>query len=264
MMPPFSYKISKEVSYMRTLDTNDWILLNSIIYKIHTMENMTVMRTQLLEQIRMLVDFDSADFYLASPDGMQKLVSPVFYNCDDDLSELYDGIDYSRGILYSGKTLIYRETDIIPDEKRVETEYYKKVYKPNNWHYSLQMVMGMEKEFVGVITLYRTIGKENFLYDDIFILDMLKDHLSYRLYKYKKSGDLAEEKLTVSAATIKYGLTRREHTILKLLMEGKENIAIMEELSITDNTLKKHILNIYRKLGIKNRVQMFKLIKEKE
>ena len=249
---------------MRTLDTNEWMLLNSIIYKIHTMENMTEMRSQLLEQIRMLVDFDSADFYLASPDGQQKLTAPVFYKCEEDLSHVYDGIDYSRGILYSGKSLIYRETDIIPDEKRVETEYYQKVYKPNNWHYSLQMVMGMEKEFVGVITFYRTIGKENFQYDDIFILDILKDHLSHRLYKYKKSGDLAEEKLTVSAAVEKYGLTRREHTILKLLLEGKDNATILEELSIAENTLKKHILNIYRKLQINNRVQMFKLIKEKE
>ena len=249
---------------MRNLETNDWILLNSIIYKIHTMENMTQMRTQLLEQIRMLVDFDSADFYLASLDGEQKLTSPVLYNCEEDLSEVYDDIDYSRGILYSGKSLIYRETDIISDDKRVETEYYKKVYKPNNWHYSLQMIMGREKEFVGVITFYRTLGKDNFQYDDIFILDMLKDHLAFRLYKYKKSGDLAEEKLTVSAAVEKFGLTRREHTILKMLMEGKDNHEISTDLTITENTLKKHILNIYRKLGIKKRVQMFKLIKEKE
>ncbi|MGN0415326.1 MAG: LuxR C-terminal-related transcriptional regulator [Agathobacter sp.] len=249
---------------MRTLDTNEWLLLNSIIFKIHAMENMTQMRTQLLEQLRMLVDFDSADFFLASTDGQQKLTAPVFYNCEENLSELYDGIDYSRGILYSGESLIYRETDIIPDEKRVETEYYKKVYKPNNWHYSLQMVMAMDKEFVGVITFYRIIGKENFQYDDIFILDVLKDHLAYRLYKYKRSGDLTEDKLTVSAAVEKYGLTRREHTILKLLLEGKDNSTIREELSIAENTLKKHILNIYRKLGINNRVQMFKLIKEKE
>ena len=47
---------------MRKLETNDWILLNSIIYKILIMENMTQMRTQLLEQLRMLVDFDSAGF----------------------------------------------------------------------------------------------------------------------------------------------------------------------------------------------------------
>lgn len=47
-------------------------------------------------------------------------------------------------------------------------------------------------------------------------------------------------------------------------MQGKDNHTICEELSISVNTLKKHILNIYRKLGIRNRVQMFKMIKEKE
>lgn len=45
-------------------------------------------------------------------------------------------------------------------------------------------------------------------------------------------------------------------------MQGKENPVICEELTISTNTLKKHILNIYRKLGIRNRVQLFKMIRE--
>lgn len=249
---------------MRTLDTNDWILLNSIIYKIYTMSNIDEMREQFLEQMKMLIDYDSADFMLASPDGENKLVSPVLFNCEEDMSIAYDEIDYSRGILYSGKTLIYRETDIIDDAKRVETDYYKKVYKTNKWHYSLQMVLARKKEFVGVITFYRTIGKDDFLYDDIFILDLLKDHLAFRLYQQKKSGDLISEKLSVSAATEKFGLTRREETILKLLMEGRDNTTICDSLVISENTLKKHILNLYRKLGINNRVGLFKMIREKD
>lgn len=111
---------------------------------------------------------------------------------------------------------------------------------------------------------YRTIGKDNFQYDDIFILDMLKDHLAFRLYKDGQQKDERAEKLTITEVTEKYELTKREHTILQLLMQGKDNHTICEELSISVNTLKKHILNIYRKLGIRNRVQMFKMIKEKE
>ena len=72
------------------------------------------------------------------------------------------------------------------------------------------------------------------------------------------------EKLTVSAAAGKYSLTRREETILRLLMDGKDNAVICETLVITENTLKKHILNIYRKLGINNRVGLFKMIKERD
>ncbi|WP_178042012.1 LuxR C-terminal-related transcriptional regulator [Frisingicoccus sp.] len=249
---------------MRTLETNDWIMLNNIIYNIYTVENISEMRSQFLEQIRMLLDFDSADFFLASANGENKLTNPVFYHCRENLSENYDALDYSRGILYSGQSLIYRETDIISDDVRVQTEYYKRVYKPNNWHYSLQMILAMNKEFVGVITFYRTVGKKDFEYDDIFLLDLLKDHMAYRLYKSKESGNVSDEKLTVSAAVEAYELTRREETILRRLMEGEDNVVICEKLTITPNTLKKHILNIYRKLGIKNRVQLFKMIKEKE
>lgn len=247
---------------MRTLETNDWLLLNSIIYKIYTMPDIDEMRMQILEQLKMLIDFDSADFHLAAVDGTNRLDNPVLYNCESDLSAVYAELDYNRGILYSGKTLIYKESDIITDAKRVETDYYKKVYKANNWHYSLQMILARNKEFVGVITFYRTIGKDDFSYDDIFILDLLKDHLAYRLYRHKKVEDTVGGKLSVTAAAEKYSLTRREETILRLLMDGRSNASICEELVITDNTLKKHILNIYRKLGIKNRVGLFKMIKE--
>lgn len=249
---------------MRTLETNDWILLNNIIYKIYTVNNINEMREQFLDQMKLLIDYDSADFHLASPDGTNRMILPVLYNCEEDLSMIYNELDYSRGILYGGKTLIYRETDIISDEKRVKTDYYKKVYKANQWHFSLQMVLARKKEFVGVVTFYRTIGKDDFAYDDIFILDLLKDHLAYRLYQQKKSNVSVGEKLTARAATEKYNLTRKEEMVLKYLMEGRNNSEISEMLVITENTLKKHILNLYRKLGVNNRVGLFKMILEKE
>ncbi|MDD3368795.1 MAG: helix-turn-helix transcriptional regulator [Lachnospiraceae bacterium] len=249
---------------MKTLETNDWMILNSIIYKIYTTENVTEMRSQLLEQLKMVLDFDSADFFLADDETGADLVEQVTYNCDEDGSSSYNELDYSRGIMYSGKSMVYRETDIITDEKRVETEYYKKVYKPNNWHYSLQMILGRNKKFLGVVTLYRTIGKDNFRYDDVFVLDMLKDHLAYRLYTERSERSANRDKISVTEATDRYDLTKREHTILQLLMDGHDNQEICDELSISINTIKKHILNIYRKIGVKNRVQLFKMIKEKE
>lgn len=249
---------------MKKMETNDWIMLNNIIYKIYTTENFDDMRYEILDQLKMVLDFDSADFYMASREEGKLLCDPVTYNCDMDLSAMYEDLDYSRGIVASGKMLIYRETDIISDEARVQTDYYQKVYKPNNWHYALQMVIARNKKFLGAITFYRIIGKENFLYDDIFVLDMLKDHLAYRLEQFYKSEETGMDKITVTEAVVKYDLTKREHMILKQLMSGKDHAQICEELVISSNTLKKHILNIYRKMGIKNRVQLFKMVKEFE
>lgn len=249
---------------MKKFETNDWIILNSIIYKIYTMEDFDRMREELLSELKMVLDFDSADFYLASQEEGRLLDSPVTFNCEEDMSQVYESIDYSRGIMLGGKSLIYRESDIISDEARVQTDYYKKVYQPNHWHYALQMIIAKRKQFLGVITFYRTLGKEDFQYDNIFVLDMLKDHLAYRLEQARKNQGQDIEKVTITEAVEKYELTRREHTILQLLMSGKDNVDICEELMISGNTLKKHIFNIYRKLGIKNRVQLFKLVKEKE
>ena len=60
---------------MKTLETNDWIILNTIIYKVYTMEDFDGMRKELLEQLKLLVDFDSADFYLASAEDEKKLAA---------------------------------------------------------------------------------------------------------------------------------------------------------------------------------------------
>jgi DNA-binding NarL/FixJ family response regulator len=51
------------------------------------------------------------------------------------------------------------------------------------------------------------------------------------------------------------GLTERELTILKALSRGLTNQAIGRELWVTEQTVKFHLTNIYRKLGVNNRTE---------
>jgi DNA-binding NarL/FixJ family response regulator len=48
-------------------------------------------------------------------------------------------------------------------------------------------------------------------------------------------------------------LTRREREILVLVTEGKSNSAMARELWVTEQTVKFHLSNIYRKLDVANR-----------
>jgi len=50
------------------------------------------------------------------------------------------------------------------------------------------------------------------------------------------------------------GLTEREITMLKSLTRGLSNKAISEELWVTEQTVKFHLGNLYRKLGVPNRL----------
>ena len=236
------------------------MILNSIIYKIHTNPDFLAMRKELLEQLKMIIDFDSADFHLSKGDGSISLISRVSYNNNNSLD--FENIDYSKGILGIGKSMVYRETDIISDKKRVETEYYKDVYEANNWHYSLQLILGHNERFLGVITFYRNKEKEDFKYADVFKLQIIKDHLAYRMYKEQEKATKYGDKVSIQDAIELFGLTKRESAILELLINGYSNKEICEQIVIANNTLKKHVLNIYRKLGVKNRVQLFRMIKE--
>jgi DNA-binding NarL/FixJ family response regulator len=51
------------------------------------------------------------------------------------------------------------------------------------------------------------------------------------------------------------GLTERESAILKALARGLSNDEIAKELWVTQQTVKFHLTNIYRKLSVKNRTQ---------
>ena len=51
------------------------------------------------------------------------------------------------------------------------------------------------------------------------------------------------------------GLTRRELEILKLVAEGHSNAALARMLWVTEQTVKFHLSNVYRKLDVANRTE---------
>ena len=55
------------------------------------------------------------------------------------------------------------------------------------------------------------------------------------------------------------GLSPRERQITRCVLEGKSNKAIEGELFISGRTVESHLYSIYRKLGVKNRLQLARL-----
>src|SRR5437762_1465521 len=51
------------------------------------------------------------------------------------------------------------------------------------------------------------------------------------------------------------GLTEREVAMLRAIARGLSNAAISKEFWVTEQTVKFHLTNIYRKLGVKNRTE---------
>ena len=78
----------------------------------------------------------------------------------------------------------------------------------------------------------------------------LREALSGNVFSTTGIGE-SDEPTGAKAA----GLTEREITILKLLAHGRSNEEIARELWVAQQTVKFHLTNIYRKLGVKNRTE---------
>ena len=98
---------------------------------------------------------------------------------------------------------------------------------------------------------------------------MLKKHGAQRIIEALKelhdggspmSADIARKVVSAFHANEKhsapdYHLTKRENDILQLLAKGMLYKEIAQQVSISNNTIKQHIHNIYEKLHVQNRTE---------
>lgn len=57
-----------------------------------------------------------------------------------------------------------------------------------------------------------------------------------------------------------FGLTKRELQLAAFVAEGKNNAEISELMGISTNTVKTHLSNVYKKLGISYRTELMNLL----
>lgn len=81
-------------------------------------------------------------------------------------------------------------------------------------------------------------------------------------FNYRESLKIKKYKMSLNAANpiiLNSNITTRESEIIELLYEGYTNNKIADELYISKRTVDRHVYNVYKKLNVENRVQLFKL-----
>lgn len=250
----------------KMIEKNNIMLLNDIIYKIHVVEPFDEMRKAVLEFLQYLIPSAISTFYLASPANPYDLARPIGLGLDDERWQVYldefQALDYTRWTFAGPTAKAYRETDLLRDEVRVNTPYYKAMFEPSDVHYSAIVTIIHDGAFLGVINLFRPKEDGDFTDEEIFYLDMLKEHLGFRLYQSLQKLEKRENSYpTKQELSERYGITAREAEIIYLLLDGLSKSQMCEQLCISPNTLKKHTLNIYKKLEIKSWRELFQLLK---
>lgn len=89
----------------------------------------------------------------------------------------------------------------------------------------------------------------------IISISLLVFHVFYHFYF---SSPISKTEKTLKDDFIKnFSITKREQEIIIELLNGKSNKELAEALFVSEKTIETHLANIYRKVGVKNRLELF-------
>ncbi|MDD2216165.1 MAG: LuxR C-terminal-related transcriptional regulator [Eubacteriales bacterium] len=218
-----------------------------------------------------MVNFDFADFYLNDTKAVGKilLVDPVVVSRYSqsfnqrfmmEYDKYYGQIDYVKWVFSSQESVVYRDSDLIDHEMRTKSAFYLDYLKPAGLINVAGISIAVNGSCVGAMTLYRTEKNGDFTDRDLYILKQLLPHLQNKFMEEYEEIESIIHKNGFNLLSRIYKLTKREMEITELLYNGKSNNEISHQLSISVNTVKKHISNIFNKLGVDSRSQLINFL----
>jgi DNA-binding CsgD family transcriptional regulator len=116
------------------------------------------------------------------------------------------------------------------------------------------MVLDMELRKDCRLSLITSRGKRGFTSEERGMMGLLEPHVREVFRRLQLQNRLARSLDMASAGDPSdIPVSPREREVLKWLAEGKSNTEIAFLLGISPGTVKKHLENIYNKLGVENR-----------
>lgn len=252
---------------MSDLLAKDWKNILGIIYRVNATDTVVDMQAQALKGLRCSIPFHQGIFhvYQKEGDGFSFYNEPYVLGAKalylDEFNRNYVNTDFFNvGKLVSCDE-VFRDTDIFPDEERMQTDWYRDIYAKQGIHYALRCQLTRKGTLVSSIDLFRQIDDVDFSDKEVRIMEALSRHLSLKLNQLLDAIEHALPSMSLRGELgSRYGLTSRECDVVLELAGGSLDADVAEKLCITPSTLKKHVHNIYHKMGIRNRTQLYAIV----
>lgn len=176
--------------------------------------------------------------------------------------EQYHKIDYVNWIFSHHETIVHKETDLINDQIRRESRFYKEYLAA----FELTNVAGISVissgVFTGAVTIYRSDQKGDFSDKDLYILRMLLPHLQNKLSVSEESAR-KNRKYIHNTLIYNFHFTEKEVLILGGVYRGMSNKEIAAIHHISLNTVKRHMTRLFQNADVSSRTQLIRFLTEK-
>lgn len=246
----------------------DWQFLLDTIYRVNLIKDVELFEKEVLECLMVLMPCTQGTFFIpVEEDGHTVYKRPCVVGekakyMDDFCTGKYEHDPYFFGFGMFPSTRTFRDSDLVPENYRTETPLYKEVYEPQGIHYALRSYLVHNQKIVGNISLFNSKEAGDFPDKSVVLLSKLAPHFALKIGTLLEEESLFDSpyKLNSNAyreAQKRWHLTPREWEIATCVFSGESDREIADRLCISFSTLKKHVYNIYKKVDVNNRMQLY-------
>lgn len=246
-----------------TLKETEWMTINKVLLEMYDIMDVNQFAERVLKTCRMLIPYTKGYFIVFDENGGIEGEKSAYIEMEPGVYEEYLNSYYEKDYLkytfeLSEHTITYRDTDIMEESMRQKTEFYQEFLKPNHIPFGAGILLRRYGKPIGIVNFFRNEFLGDFSDKDMFILEVIKGHLSHKLSRLLTETRSAaydrDELLTHLAA--EFELSEREKEALICMDGGMSNAEIAENMGISLSTVKKHVYHIFEKVGVDTRAQL--------
>lgn len=249
---------------MSILKDIEWKQINEIILELYYIEDLMEFQRRTLSLIKPLVPYDQANFRVVDLDSKLPIrEKTIFINTSDKMMDVFfehivPEKNYLKSLFESEHSLVYNDSGMLSQEVRKKTSFYNNYLLPQNTPHGSGIIFIQDSQMLGALSLFRSDTWGDFTDKEVYMMDILKDHLTKILFmihtpEAKANPDFIERLLKEDCP-----LTSRERELVPLIINGYSNDEISDLLNISHSTTKKHIYNIYKKYGVSSRLSLIR------
>ena len=156
----------------------------------------------------------------------------------------------------TGDLSAVRMSDVVNQRRYREMPIFQQYFHPAGLEQMIDVGLPTAPQCHRSFILFREEGERDFSERDRAVLDAVQPHFSHLEQVAALRRRLAEVLRTQDSNAEprpSMQLTTRERQIVELVAEGKTNAQIALELWVAPSTVKKHLENVYEKLGVGRR-----------